>query len=194
MSTLRCLCINLDRSPDRWASIQKQAAVLGLRIDRLPAVDGGSLANPPDFPVSAGAIGCFLSHRACWEDIGRGAADPVLVLEDDALLSPALPDFLNDPSWLPDDADLVHLGAADTRCFVQGLGRAARDRTLYRSVRCTGTEAYIITRRCAAYLARNLTAIDSEFDQILFGGGARSSRSTNSCQVFALRIEHHFGA
>jgi GR25 family glycosyltransferase involved in LPS biosynthesis len=97
--------------------------------------------------------------------------DHVLVLEDDALLSPALANFLNDPSWLPDDADLVHLGAADNRCFVQGLGRAARDRTLYRSVRCTGAEAYIITRRCAAYLARNLTSIDREFDQILFGGG-----------------------
>ncbi len=168
---MRVVCINLDRSADRWRSIQEQTAALGLPVERLPAVDGVALAHPSDSPVPPGAMGCFLSHQILWHQIDERSDDYTLVLEDDALLSPDLPRFLGDLSWIPDDADIVHIGATDRRCFVQGFGYPARDRSLYRSARCTGTEAYIISRRCAGFLARDLKSIGQEFDQILFGGG-----------------------
>lgn len=146
-------------------------AALGLKIERLPAVDGAAIPYLPDFPVSAGAIGCFLSHRLLWERIGNGLDDYVLILEDDVTMSTELPSFLDDTSWMPDDADIIHIGSADRRCYVQGSARRALNRSLYRSVRCTGTEAYIISRRCAERLAREFITIDKEFDQILFSGG-----------------------
>lgn len=168
---MRIFCINLDRSVERWASINRQASQLGLSIERFPAIDGSKLNPPPNFPVSPGAIGCFLSHRALWEAISHGRDDYALILEDDALLSPSLPEFLHDTSWLPKDADLVHIGATDPLCSIRGFGRMTKGRKLYLSLKCTGTESYIISKQCASRLVIDMVSIDREFDQILFNGG-----------------------
>jgi len=68
----------------------------------LPAVDGRTLHSGESagyrrrllapgypFPLTAGEIGCFLSHRAAWREIIAGGADFGLVFEvDDALFWP----------------------------------------------------------------------------------------------------------
>ena len=167
---LRIICVNLDRSTERWVSIQRQASQLGLVVERFSAVDGSKL-NPLPFPIAAGAVGCFLSHRGIWERIMQGSDEYVLVLEDDALLSSDLPAFLQDTSWIPGDADLVHIGGSDPRCSIEGFPRPAKGRKLFRSIKCTGTEGYIITKRCAAVLLKDMVYVDKEFDQVLFNGG-----------------------
>lgn len=169
--TLRILCINLDRSVERWTSIERQAKELDLSIERFAAIDGSKLNPLPDLPIPLGAIGCFLSHRGIWQIISEGEDEYVLVLEDDVLLSQSLPEFLRDTTWLPEDADIVHLGSTDRRCTIAGLSRPALGRKIYKSIKCTGTEGYIISRRCAAALYREMVFIDQEFDQVLLSGG-----------------------
>ena len=68
--------INLDRAPERWASISRLAAERGLTIERVPAVDGrdpaalAMAAAAPDGGLSPAEIACFESHRRVWRRCG----------------------------------------------------------------------------------------------------------------------------
>ena len=76
--------INLDSSPERLAGISERLNELGIPFERIPAINGLALSDeqvaaltyPLDhfesrirFPreLSKGEIGCFLSHRMCWQ-------------------------------------------------------------------------------------------------------------------------------
>lgn len=150
--------------------MEDQAKSLGIKLDRLAAVDGATL--PKSAVLSPGALGCFESHRAAWAMVADGKDQYAAVFEDDTHLSPDLPKFLADQSWIPDSADLVHLGCARRHCEVTGKALPALGRKLYRPAgENASAEAYIISKRCAAQLHRDFVSIDKEFDQILFNGG-----------------------
>lgn len=56
----------------------------------------GSLLEPHyPFPISPGEVGCFLSHRKCWQIIAEGTAPFALIAEDDLGINPIIwPDVL----------------------------------------------------------------------------------------------------
>jgi glycosyl transferase family 25 len=169
---IRIVYINLDRSPDRRLWMEEQTKATGLYFERFVAVDGSAHHNLPKFPVSAGAIGCFLSHRELWRTIATSHASHAIVLEDDVHLSPEAASFFTDLSWVPPDADIVHVGGSLRHCLVQRKWLPVGDRRLFRAIgENGGTEAYIISKHCAAKLHRDFLTIDKEFDQILFNGG-----------------------
>ncbi|GAA2848509.1 GR25 family glycosyltransferase involved in LPS biosynthesis [Aminobacter aminovorans] len=150
--------------------MEDQAKSLGVKLDRLAAVDGASLAKSE--VLSAGALGCFQSHRAAWAMVAEVEDQYAAVFEDDTHLSSDLPKFLADQSWIPGDADIVHLGCARRHCEVTGKALPALGRKLYRPTgENASAEAYIISKHCAAKLHRDFVSIDREFDQILFNGG-----------------------
>lgn len=68
-------CINLDDRPDRWARVERQAALVGItdRLQRLAAIRTEHNHH----------IGCALSHRRAIELAQLQGLDNVLVLEDD---------------------------------------------------------------------------------------------------------------
>ncbi|WP_274424156.1 glycosyltransferase family 25 protein [Chelativorans sp. YIM 93263] len=91
------LVINLDRSKDRWETLQARAASIGIEPERIPAVDGNAVdhAEWHDFqtwkfhlchgrrPLPA-EYGCYMSHlRALDRVIAKGWPHAV-ILEDDA--------------------------------------------------------------------------------------------------------------
>jgi GR25 family glycosyltransferase involved in LPS biosynthesis len=108
--------LNLDRRADRRRRVEAMldaSDVKSVPRYRVTAVDGAKLTDAELFdmltPVAAeelldvtsgsmmrthhsqltrGAVGCYLTHRRVWEDIGTGQDTdlPVLVLEDDSLL------------------------------------------------------------------------------------------------------------
>lgn len=89
--------INLDRSTDRLARCTTILNGLGLTWERVSAVEGAQLdpgylhslnPNPAPHgewfrPLTAGEIGCFLSHIKCWRLIADRELDCALILEDD---------------------------------------------------------------------------------------------------------------
>jgi len=90
------LYINLDRSADRRAAVERQLSELNLssRYSRFPAVDGLQV-DTSQSPLRPGEVGLFLSHcRALESARGRGLS--VHVLEDDAVLSEHVAPVLND--------------------------------------------------------------------------------------------------
>jgi GR25 family glycosyltransferase involved in LPS biosynthesis len=98
--------INLDRDTKRWESIQSQAAVLGLQVQRFPGIYGKDIpysqmrshgvgnamvrADRNDHKGeklhNLGVVGCYLSHRTLLETVANLDVPDCaghLILEDD---------------------------------------------------------------------------------------------------------------
>ena len=128
--TLAIYLINLDRATARRDAALAQLSALGLTAEIVPAVDGATL-TPAQLAgydragalaksgrtLSAGEIGCYLSHVDCARRFLASGADHALVLEDDFHADADLPAFLQ--------ALAAHLGPrADWD--VVNLGNAAK--------------------------------------------------------------------
>ncbi|KRG65833.1 hypothetical protein ABB27_14825 [Stenotrophomonas terrae] len=116
--------INLPASADRRASIQRQAAALGIELTLSEAING-SVQHPlfakvdekrrlacKGRPFRPGEIGCWASHYLLWQqcvDSGR----PMIVFEDDITIDPRFLDVLRDLPLLPDSVGYFRLHAAD---------------------------------------------------------------------------------
>lgn len=98
---MKALVINADPRSRRMAFQAAQLQALGIEFARWPAITPQTLAPPAEDPFWEGwerplspvEKAIFCSHRAIWQAVGEGR-DPVLVLEDDAVLARAVPDFL----------------------------------------------------------------------------------------------------
>jgi glycosyl transferase family 25 len=154
--------INLDRSPDRLAFMQAQFVRLGMAFERIPAVDGrGVAADRHNWrhhaPLRDGEVGCYLSHIKALEAFLASGAACGVILEDDAVLSDALPGILaglqNGSDW-----DLVKLYATHVSGVWprRGLVRVA--------FRHGASAAYVVNRHAAARLLSGLLPITVPYD------------------------------
>jgi GR25 family glycosyltransferase involved in LPS biosynthesis len=98
----RAFVLHLTRATARRDNARAVLAGCGMDGEIWPAVDGGTLSSTdlaacvgaqlfaPAYPfgLSAGEIGCFLSHRQIWAEIVRRDLDFGLILEDDAAIMP----------------------------------------------------------------------------------------------------------
>lgn len=97
--------INLAESVARRRELEQQLAGLraAQRYRRFEAIPGAQAEEQKETTLSAGQLGCWLSHLAVWRE-ARGASTHLHVLEDDAALSPLLLPVLDqleldDSSW-----------------------------------------------------------------------------------------------
>ncbi|WP_143708293.1 glycosyltransferase family 25 protein [Rhizobium sp. TH135] len=97
---MKALVINLETAAERLVFQNLQLSHLGIAFDRLPAVDKSAdeVADLPywdtwERPLGRAERACLLSHQQAWQVVA--AQDkPVLILEDDAILSQTLPALL----------------------------------------------------------------------------------------------------
>lgn len=90
----RALVINLATATERLEFIARQCDLLGLAWDRLEAVTPDTLNPSPadplwqrwERPLRATEMAGLSSHLRAWRRVAEGA-EPVLILEDDALLA-----------------------------------------------------------------------------------------------------------
>jgi glycosyl transferase, family 25 len=176
---LRCLVINLQRSPDRLAHIRSSFAALGASFERMDAVDGVELseqtvahinaANRWIRPLVRAEIGCLLSHRACWQSIATGNAPFAAIFEDDVHLSAAAAPLLRSSDWIPDTADLIKLETRGRRVVVSRKSLQATP--LHRLVRLfsfhDGLAGYVVSRRCALWLHEQAEHCVAPADQVV---------------------------
>jgi glycosyl transferase family 25 len=115
--------INLDGSKDRLENITSELNKISLGFTRVPAVNG-SLLDASELnrhycaalnrkmyrrPLSRGEIGCYLSHRRCWQHIIDKKLPVALILEDDAALDCELPNVLSLIEQISIKWDLIKL-------------------------------------------------------------------------------------
>ncbi len=177
---MKAYLINLDRSHDRLQRMQGQFAKAGLEFIRVPAVDG-RVMEPEELakikrnrgweqPLSPSEIGCFLSHRRCYEQIVESGAKFAAVFEDDVTFSKNAQQFFASDDWIPDDVDIIKLEThgrkvltGEPAAHVAGGFDVAR--LLSQNILSAG---YIISGRCAAYLLERMNDAAAPMDHFLF--------------------------
>lgn len=168
MSNMKTWVISLDSAHQRRAHIIAQQHALGLpEVTWFNAVDGLTLPHEATLGAvqearlqrragrgfSLGELGCALSHRGVWQEFLSGDEQYVLVLEDDAVLSPELPAMLPDfRRYLScEQPKVIVLGAV--RLFADQASQPLTDKfSLIVPLRCWGGYAYLINRAAALRL------------------------------------------
>ena len=119
---MKSLIINLDDNPKRWEHVQSAMAGVLDNIERISAVDGKLLPGkwpylsrwmylthePNKFNIMP-AIGCYLSHRKCWQYVVDHDLPHALVLEDDVVPTSRTRQFLAALEVRPPPLDWVKL-------------------------------------------------------------------------------------
>jgi glycosyl transferase family 25 len=178
---MRLYVINLARRPDRLAATLRQAAPLGLSLERAEAVDAarepaGALdrwfeAGGPLGEIPRGDKACLLSHRGAWEMFAASGDAHAVFLEDDVRLSAGARGLLASDDWIPADVGCVkleHYGPPGQRVLLTGMRGAGPDFQLGRMLsRHTGAAAYILSRGAAQLLLAQ-TCFDLPVDHLLF--------------------------
>lgn len=169
--------INLRARPDRRAFMERQAARLGLALERIEAVTPADI--PPDelaaasHRLAAGELACTYSHRAVWRLIVERNLPAALVLEDDCALAPEVTGLLDDPDLLSTDIDLLQL---ETHPSTALLGRAVPTRAAGITKRrmlssSLGACGYIITAEMAKRCIDHPDLPTMDLGKFLFGRG-----------------------
>lgn len=172
------VCVNLQRSPERWAYMTKQATALGIPIQRLDAVDGvGQLPRHFHFDfldksgriasqLTSGEVGCYASHLLAYEQFLLTKNPCVVVLEDDAELSDDFVRCVDEAiKAAPNGWDIIHL-STKTKRLPYPIIQLPVGRSLVRYWRYpVNTAAYVISRPGAIKLLhprRRTRPIDQE--------------------------------
>lgn len=202
--------INLDRDKERWESVVAELTSKGVppkRIKRIEAVYGKNL-TAEDLRTNTtivarhfstpGTIGCYLSHRSCWEQTARGGSEQEpykLFLEDDVLVADNFPEKVAEilkeidedcPETKDGNWDVIFLGALG--CVhpegKYGLNRIAAvmsgglrrpQRVLEGAPHChvpkrpLGAHAYLLSKRGAQKLLDNCWRVSGHVDVVAWG-------------------------
>jgi len=177
---MKCLVINLDRSPDRLAHITTEFARIGVAFERVKAIDARDRPEldhmPQNVPytkrlrLTGGEIACLLSHRACWMIIARDDAPYAAIFEDDAVFSARAGALLGNADWIPADADIIKLETFFQKTMV-GRKRIPVGPGFSISKLCSdhmGTGGYIISKQTASDLIEASRKISVAVDDLVF--------------------------
>ena len=178
---MRLVVINLARAEVRRQRIQEQFDALGLPVEFHEAVDGRQLA-PEQYalvdrqtrrqqglwPQTDGCIANWLSQRQVMRQIVDHGPEMVAIFEDDAGLSPQLPEVLAALERKPFNFDIVRLNRRSRKKVFIPYERLTDDHMAGR-LRYSdyGNEGYVITRDAARHFLENTPRMMWEIDQVL---------------------------
>ena len=174
--------INMDRSTDRLEIMNKRLTELGLDFERVSAVEGAKLSlaelsgvcSPNrKYPnkLTPGEIGCFLSHKKCWELLLASEDDWALVIEDDSSFAPTATDYFSTTEWIPSECQLIQFSFTPDTTFSDKTIDLPNGSHLVRvkhSSPC-GTYAYLISREAAKVALSYAAKVEGPIDNFLFG-------------------------
>ena len=169
--------INLDRRPDRLASISENLQKIGVPWERVPAIDGMNLQGTKWLDQSS--LACSLSHRKAMRTLLDSPHPAALILEDDAEAGGDAPALLESAGWWPRGHGILKLDAPPGRWLLgprKGLaptGRALHE-IPYWGILATG---YLIDRSAAETVLASPDCAFSPIDAVLFHlGWSRTAR------------------
>lgn len=194
---MKCLVINLDRSPARLAHVTAEFARIGVAFERVAAVDGQKRPELAELSqqLTLTEIACFLSHKACWAIIAEGDDAYGAVFEDDTVLSATAGPLLADTSWIPADADVIKLETFFKKTVIAmkraSVGHGFSLARLYGTH--LGTAGYIVSRKAARDLLAATQDIGIPVDHVIFDPALATSSSKTIYQILpALCIQDQF--
>lgn len=172
------LVINLDTRPDRYATFMEQTGrhLPTGKLHRLSAIAGKELATfgaPPWFTEKtkerqyfwAGTAGCALSHRKAIEHAKTQQWKNVLILEDDAIPTPASPELITYALNHMKPRDMFYLGFNKPIPYGTPLHRTNHS-TLWQVEGVLATHAYILTEGLYDLLLEQLPTEETVWEWI----------------------------
>ena len=201
--------VNLDRRPDRWATISEHLYRLGIEATRIPAVDARILAaqerwemetngNASFWRINLGAAAGMLGQSKAMIALLGSDAPAAMILEDDAELAPDTSGLLETMDWWPPGAHVVRLEDSiqagrrwrNAAPLWRPSGTTPGGRELRRLERWSpGAAAYLIDRRGAqialqAFADPGLTTDTTLFD-LRYSKAARRLRTVQVLPAMA---------
>lgn len=168
---MKTFVINLLREVGKRNELQRQCEELNLDFEIYDAIDGRALSdcflkeNVLDYGcnyLTNGEIGCSLSHINIYKKIISDGLDYALILEDDAVLSWPLVDFIS--SFEKErQKEGIYLLTGDVS-YVENKCRMLSSFRLYPVKDATRTTGYIITNYAARAMVDFLLPVKFEAD------------------------------
>lgn len=192
---MRFHVINLDRSPERWAWIERDAARHALTVERVPAIDGKAAARATWTDVDhrafrrlhgrtilPGEYGCYRSHLKALDAVLASGDEAAIIAEDDAVLDPAAVEKVRSVLSERPGLDMLKLANHRVKGFVRhgGLGAFEFGRCIHGPQ--ASAACYAVTRAGAARLRRELAVMRLPYDVAFERGWAMGA------SVFTLRL------
>jgi glycosyl transferase family 25 len=171
--TPKIVFINLAESTERRVQIEAHLAGLGLKGCAFSAIDGRKLSTDEVAAVydakraestewgalTRGEIGCALSHRAIWRELIDSGDRGWLVIEDDILLAPDVPDWLGKLADLANDGDVIPFVKTSSTPYFFHRAKLDSRWLVYPNQSFIGATAYYITPLAAQRLLQASTPI-----------------------------------
>lgn len=157
---MKIFVISLKSSSERRALITKNLNELGLEFEILDAIDGRSLTESEivlstralNYAVERGEIGCSLSHLSVYARMIAMDISDALVLEDDAIPSPELPEILRALEAKHSDKPLVTVLTKIDQYIAAPEQQLSDNHCIHRFIEGTGAYGYIINKTAARKL------------------------------------------
>lgn len=198
MAQLPIYVINLDRRPDRWATVSAGLNRLGLAAERIAAVDAQSLAGDRATGwMGAGHVACARSHYKALAEFLATRSPAGLILEDDVELGEAVSTIVACADWWPDGHGLVKTASAirpNKRIWMgDTVGRTPDGRALRRIMHShLGAYGYMIDRKTAGEVLRIAPDTPMPIDHLLFNlSNSALARRARPLQMVPGAIRHH---
>lgn len=169
----KIVIINLPGSVERRESITRHLATLGLSGEVFSAIDGRQLSEDEIAAVydakraattewgqlTRGEIGCALSHRAVWKALLSSGDAGWVVIEDDILLAPDVPDWLAELAELARDGDVIPFVKTSATPYYFHRVKLDSRWLVYPNQSFIGATAYYVTSLAARRLLEASTPI-----------------------------------
>ena len=200
--------VTLGRSPERFQAFLTMNRLSRLEIVRCDAVDGESLDRAaltdagwiaPDLIFNDFAVGCALSHVACWRRAAEAGAS-CTICEDDAVLRQDFVDMHERLTATAPEYDLIYWGfnldmhvafvtpgvGVCVSCFdqdrlrvegVDGFQRTGGASQLYRAQRVWGSLCYTVSAQGARTLLSRLLPLRNATSSFTLPSGVGPSHS-----------------
>lgn len=199
------LVINLNRSNDRLKRISARLNELNVNFERVEAFDGFTLSDdeykrltyPYNHPcrvrftreLTKGEVGCFISHRKCWQKLVESNENYAVILEDDLYISDKAKQFLTNINWLPQNVGLIRLSSfysMNNRLYIKDKSvlNSHNEYSIAKTLRyAIGTQCYIISKEFAKNAIEMSVKFECPVDEFLFN---RLFEYANICESWQL--------
>ena len=157
--------ITLKKSTERRQTMTKRLERLGLEFSFTNAVVGRDIHYTEKnrlcsqkrqrflrSPLSNGALGCLMSHRAIWQKMLEDGIDSALILEDDAIITPEILDVLPRLEKLKGHFDVISLHDMKGLPLIDIAQISDSHRLTTTRYNNIGAVSYVISQKAAKHL------------------------------------------
>ena len=197
MTQLPIFVINLDRRPDRWASISTNLNRIGLVASRISAIDKKFLHDDPATCwIGRGHVACARSHYKALTAFLETRFPACLILEDDVEVGEAVLMLLESTDWWPDAHGLVKIESTFTPGDRVWLGPSvgySPDGRMLQPIMLShlGAYGYMIDRRTAKQVIKLAPEVPLPIDHLLFNlSNSALARNARPLQMVPGIVRH----